>query len=226
MWARTIDDRTLTFHLAGIHNQNFLMRDEETGSFWQQVSGRCIAGPMLGAQLRRVHSDELGAAILAAEAPGADVLLPDAAHEGDYERDWEPGIAGLPTVVDTRDSPLPPRALVAGVALGGAARAYEAEALAREPVILDELGGTPILLWSRGGRVLRAFERRLAGAPLLLAPAGPERLRDAETGGLWDYRGCAVSGPSEGQCMAPVPVLWDYWFDWRAYNPATGVYGR
>lgn len=48
MWARTIQGETLTFHLAGIHNQNFLMRDEETGSFWQQVSGECIAGPMRG----------------------------------------------------------------------------------------------------------------------------------------------------------------------------------
>ena len=53
MWARTVQGQRLTFHLVGIHNQNFIMRDEETGSFWQQVSGRCIAGPMLGAQLER-----------------------------------------------------------------------------------------------------------------------------------------------------------------------------
>ena len=39
MWASEIDGRKLTFHLAGINNQNFIMRDEETGSWWQQVTG-------------------------------------------------------------------------------------------------------------------------------------------------------------------------------------------
>ena len=33
----------LTFHLAGINNQNFLMRDEQTGTYWQQISGRAIS---------------------------------------------------------------------------------------------------------------------------------------------------------------------------------------
>ena len=228
MWARTVQGKALTFHLAGIHNQNFLMRDEETGSFWQQVSGECIAGPMRGEKLARVQSDELTLARFAAEAPAGDVLLGEPAHADGYERDWEPGIARLPTVVDTSDSPLPPRALIAGVVAGGQARAYEASRLATEPVVLDELGGVPIVLWSLGGRMIRAFERRVDGAPLLLAPADAEHLRDAETGSLWDFRGCAVEGPrAQGKtCLTQVPVLWDYWFDWRAYQPDSSIYGR
>jgi hypothetical protein len=226
VWARTIDGRTLTFHLAGIHNQNFLMRDEETGSFWQQVSGECVAGPLKGRALARVHSDELTAGRFAAEAPDGTVLLGEDVFKDRYERDWEPGIEKLPTVVDTSDSPLPPRTLVAGVAVGGQARAYEASRLETERVILDELGEVPVVLWSGGGRMLRAFDRRVEGKALLLAPADGERLRDVETGSLWDFRGCAVEGPRAGTCMAPVPVLWDYWFDWRAYNPGTSVYGR
>lgn len=226
MWARTIDGRALTFHLAGIHNQNFLMRDEETGSFWQQVSGACVAGPLVGRRLDRVRSDELDLARVAREAPEAEVLLGDPDHRDRYERGWEAEIQGLPTVVDTRDSPLPPRALVVGLTVGEASRAYEAASLAREPVILDELGGVPIVLWSRGGQVLRAFERRVGDATLLLAPEDPDRLRDADTGSRWDFRGCATEGPRAGQCLAPVTVLWDYWFDWRAYNPTTSIYGR
>ena len=228
MWARTIQGKTLTFHLAGIHNQNFLMRDEETGSFWQQVSGECIAGPMRGARLERVHNDELTLARFAEEAPGGDVLLGEPGHADSYERDWEPGIERLPAVVDTRDSALPPRALVAGITAGGQARAYEASRLAAEPVLLDELGDVPIVLWSRGGRMIRAFERRVDGMPLLLAPADTEHLRDAETGSLWDFRGCAIEGPQAraGTCMRPVQVLWDYWFDWRVYQPSSSIYGR
>jgi hypothetical protein len=32
VWTRQVDGITLTFRLAGINNQNFIMRDEETGS--------------------------------------------------------------------------------------------------------------------------------------------------------------------------------------------------
>jgi hypothetical protein len=74
----------------------------------------------------------------------------------------------------------------------------------------------------------RAFDRRADSKALLLAPVDAEHLRDAETGSLWDFRGCAVEGPhaSSKACITPVPVLWDYWFDWRAYNTSTTIYGR
>jgi len=59
VWRREIDGQRLTFRLAGINNQNFLMRDEETGTYWQQISGAAISGPLKGRQLTLVHSDEL-----------------------------------------------------------------------------------------------------------------------------------------------------------------------
>ena len=225
MWARTVQGQALRFHLAGIHNQNFLMRDEQSGSFWQQVSGRCIAGPMKGAQLERVHSDELTLTQFAAEAPGGSVLLGEAAHADDYAPDWEDGVARLPSVVDTSATSLPPRALIAGVEAGGQARAYLPASFTGEPLVLDELGGVPVLLWSAGPRTLRAFDRRVGGVLLLLAPAGAGVV-DADTGSVWDFRGCAIEGPRAGNCMTPLPVLWDYWFDWQLYHPDTSVHGR
>jgi hypothetical protein len=226
VWSAIVQGQALTFHLAGIHDQNFIMRDEETGSFWQQVSGRCIAGPLAGTQLERVHSDELYLSQLAAEAPGATVLVGQPEHADDYVADWEAEIATLPTVVDTSDTPLPPRTLVAGVEVGGHARAYLEDTLRTQPLVLDELGGTPLVLWSEGGRSLRAFDRRLDGATLRLEPAGSGEVIDADTGSRFGFRGCASSGPHEGRCLAPVTVLWDFWFDWHQYHPDTTVYGR
>jgi hypothetical protein len=59
VWGREVNGITLTFHLAGINNQNFLMRDEETGTYWQQISGAAVSGPLRGSQLPLIHSDEL-----------------------------------------------------------------------------------------------------------------------------------------------------------------------
>jgi hypothetical protein len=41
----------VALYLAGINNQNFLMRDRETGTWWQQISGRAIFGKLKGASL-------------------------------------------------------------------------------------------------------------------------------------------------------------------------------
>jgi hypothetical protein len=59
VWGREVGGLILTFHLAGINNQNFLMRDEQTGTFWQQISGRAISGPLAGRSLQLIPSDEL-----------------------------------------------------------------------------------------------------------------------------------------------------------------------
>ena len=63
MWGRDVAGLRLTFHLAGINNQNFLMRDEQTGTYWQQISGKAVSGPLSGSQLPFVHSDELAVAL-------------------------------------------------------------------------------------------------------------------------------------------------------------------
>jgi len=77
VWKSTVDGRVLHFRLAGINNQNFIMRDEETGSWWQQISGKAIQGPLKGKQLAPVAFDEVSFAIWKQEHPSGQVLAPD-----------------------------------------------------------------------------------------------------------------------------------------------------
>ena len=69
MWDRAVDGRILRFHLAGLNHQNFIMADEETGSWWQQVTGECILGALKGKRLRRISSDEVTLATWAGLRP-------------------------------------------------------------------------------------------------------------------------------------------------------------
>ena len=57
MWESTLDGRQLHFHLVGLNNRNFIMQDEETGTWWQQVTGKALLGPLKGKQLKPVPSD-------------------------------------------------------------------------------------------------------------------------------------------------------------------------
>lgn len=230
MWRAEIDGRKLSFHLAGINNQNFLMQDEQTGSWWQQVTGEAISGPLAGRQLELVFHDEISFGLWKQEHPAGRVLRPDdSAPWREFSKDWEADTAKLPVVTptDPRD-PFGPRELIVGVSLRGAAKAYPLSTLQRQSPVLDTFAGTPLLLVvGDDGRSVRVFERVVDGRELqLFARAGgpPLRLVDAGTGSEWSFAGEAVSGPLAGKKMKKVFVLLDYWFDWKAYNPRTAVY--
>lgn len=232
MWRAEIDGRRLRFRLTGINNQNFLMMDEETGSWWQQVSGEAIHGPLAGRRLDLMFHDEVSFGIWRREHPGGRVLRPDdSAPWKEFSENWEEETARLPVVTPAgAGEPFAPREVVAGVRVGGAAKAYPMTALRRQgPVLVDTVAGVPLVLVLAGdGRSVRAFERTLDGRELrLFARAGSATLRmvDAETGSEWDFSGAAVSGPLQGRRLEKVFILKDYWFDWKTYNPRTLVYG-
>src|SRR5580700_2488107 len=122
---RDVAGMRLHFHLAGINNQNFLMRDEETGSYWQQVTGAAISGPLKGAQLSLVSQDELSFALWKKEQPNGTVLAPLPRYAAKYEKStWESEVAKLPTVIHAPKGSLPDRETILGVSIGGASKAY------------------------------------------------------------------------------------------------------
>jgi hypothetical protein len=216
---------------VGINNQNFVMQDVETGTWWQQVSGQAILGPLKGSQLTLIPFDHLTFTAWREEAPGGRVLAPDEriAAANQYARpDWEERMQKTPASRSAADDArLAPRALVVGVETGGAARAYPLATLKSSGVVLDTLGGTAIAI-VRGpdGRSTRVFDRSVDGVArelVVKAGASPFRLADVETGTEWDFAGVAVSGPLSGRRLSRIPFLEEYWFDWKTYHPATDV---
>jgi hypothetical protein len=225
-----IDGRTLDIRLFGINNQNFIMRDDETGSWWQQVSGEAIQGPLKGRRLRGVYHDEVSFRIWKSEHPGGRVLKPVPGKADDYApANWERRMKKVETVTPRAPGdPLEPRAVIVGVTLNGRSKAYPFPLLRKQSPVQDILGGVPIVLVvGDDGKSIRVFDRRLDGGVVeILARAGvrPRRLFDAGTGSEWDFAGRAVSGPLAGRVLARVRALKEYWFDWRTYQPSTAVY--
>jgi hypothetical protein len=231
VWESTVNGRQLHFHLAGINNQNFIMRDEETGSWWQQVTGEAIFGPLKGQKLREVFHDEVTFALWKQEQPHGRVLKPDPTLPSDKyaPADWEQRVSKAPVrIAQTLDQKLSPRAIVVGVTLRDASMAYPFEALLKQGPIIDELGGVPfVIVLGHDGKSVRAYERVVDGRKLEFF-AKKDSLQtiliDAETGTEWDFTGKAMSGQLGGKQLKQVPVLLDYWFDWKNYHPTTFVY--
>ena len=230
MWESEVDGKKLTFHLAGINNQNFIMRDDETGTWWQQVSGEAIHGPLKGKQLNPVYSDELTFAVWKRENRQGRVLKPDDRVKQYYEpADWEERYAKLRVVTPVApNDKLSPRTLIAGLEINGRAAAYPLPALEKQRLIIDDIGATPLFIaLGDDNKSVRAFERMVDGRKLeffVKAGASPIQFTDAETATTWDFTGKAVSGPLAGKQLKKIMALKDYWFDWKIYHPDTKVY--
>ena len=228
-----MDGLRLTFHLAGINNQNFLMRDEETGTYWQQISGAAVSGPLKGRQLTLVHSDELTLATWKSEQPRGTVLDDVPKYTSDYaKRDWDVEMKREPTVLSFPEHGLTARDLMLGIQAFGASRAFLYERVIREKLVKDHVGAEPVLLVvGPDDQSVRAFRDRIPGVGgatdfYRITGRSGVLLIDDSTGSEWNFQGCATSGKAKGLCLEPIPMLKDYWFDWRNYNPKTSVYGK
>jgi hypothetical protein len=232
VWKRTLDGRVLTFRLYGINNQNMLMRDDQTGSWWQQATGQAIQGPLRGRRLEPVVHSEVAFAVFRREHPGGRVLRPDPVLQTQYApANWEKRMRGMPTVVDREEGDtLSQRTHVLGVALGPAAKAYPFFAIRKGGPVNDRVGGVPIVVVvPEDRRSVRVFERTVDGRPLeFVAKAGvrPTELSDLETGSDWDFTGLALRGPLAGRRLTQVWASKQYWFDWKLQRPHTALFAR
>ena len=126
------------------------------------------------------------------------------------------------------DKSLEPRTLVIGVTVNGVAKAYPLDALVKQNLILDNVGGVPIfIVLGDDKRSVRAFESSVDGRKLefFFKPnTSTFAMVDAETGSEWDFTGKATGGQLNGRQLKRISILNDYWFDWVSYNPKTRVY--
>ena len=203
------------------------MRDDETGSWWQQISGRAIQGKMKGAQLASVDMDELSFAIWKRENPNGRVLRPDENAAHSESADWESQVAKMRVTTSAKlDNSLEPRTLVVGAVVNDEAKAYPFSAIEKQSPILDILGGRNIVVFLGDDRKsVRAFDREVDGTTLeFFVKPGSSEIVDAETGSTWDFSGKAVGGGLSGKQLKKITTIKDYWFDWKTYHADTQLY--
>jgi hypothetical protein len=232
VWEAELEGRLLHFFLSGINNQNFIMQDRETGSWWQQITGKAIQGPMKGQQLKLVDHDELTFATWRSEVRSGRVLRPvekiKAADEY-ASADWETEIGKMPVVIDpARPANVNARTLIIGITIGDVAKAYPFEMLKKHNPIIDVINSQPILLVLHSdGKSVRAFSRKIETEDYefyaVVNSTGIE-LMDSQTGSHWNFSGLAISGPLQGKKLQQIYSLKDYWFDWKNYHPQTLIY--
>jgi len=225
--------KPLHFDYDSMVAANEVFKDRETGSRWQQATTTAISGPLEGTQLAlypfwrttwgewsRQHPDTLALKPL----PGYAERMPDL-HKVINEARF--GVGAAPKGALGKDDRLHPRQTVAGLEIGGEAKAYPLSALREARVVNDKVGGTPVLLVHQpGSDTTTAFEARLNDSILRFQAADEEasKLVDLETKSSWNAYGLCVSGPLKGSQLKQLILVPEFWFAWSEFQPKTKVY--
>lgn len=224
--------RELTFGVSGfLYRNNLVMYDHQTNTLWSQVLGEALRGAQRGTQLNFYGSSlstwsEWQAAYPETRIVSAESLSLRADEIVDpYAGYYSSGAAGFDTGAE-RDSTLPAKQLVAGLVLGGDARAYDLATLADQTVVNDTVADTPVaVLYDRAFSTAHTYRRTLDNQTVTFDAATPGTVVDRETGSQWDIRsGEAVSGPLAGQRLDRLSAPLVFWFAWTDIYPQSDVY--
>ena len=242
VFERTLGTLTPEFRAASVlRSENRVLFDETTESWWQQGSGRAIAGEFAGLRLRRMKSSVISWGDFKRAHPNGTVLSRSSGFDFDYGFSpyFDADFSQPPPSAGEADSRLPARARVLGLSSGGDALAVPFSALGFSPTANVTIGGTAaVVFWQRGtasalsstdvaqGRDVGAavaFDARLAGRTLTFK-AERGVVLDEQTGSTWDITGEAMSGTLEGSRLNVLPHANSFWSCWAAFHPETTVY--
>ena len=234
MYARNVEERTLTFGVSGKLIMNALvMYDHQTQSLWSQFLGQAVSGPFAGTKLRFIPAlmthwatwVELHPDTKALDKQGRSAFDPYLS----YYANNRAGILGE-AVSDDR---LSTKEFVIGVENDGQARAYPYRQLNRTPLLNDTFQDVPILVVldteSGTGVVFRReVENQVHNFDVVEAQTGqPLLMVDRETGSRWvALTGEAVEGPLDGAVLKRFRSHLSFWFAWTDFYPDTQVYGE
>lgn len=224
VYDRRLDDEILLFgNTSALYESDLVMYDHQTGSYWFQVLGEAILGPMSGTRLTMLPSLTTTWGEWKRSHPETQILSRDlgllrspAAYDRSsvnvrYQEALNAGVFAFPVDNEKLDSRLRPGDRVFALQVGEDHKAY---LLTREAdwLLNDAVGGEPIVVIGRS-RIpsVTAFFVSAGGQDLTFELVDGA-LTDTQTGSRWDDNGLAVSGTLQGSELEPVPSRTSFWF--------------
>ncbi len=209
-------------------NNNLVMYDHETGTYWAQLLATGILGELTGNTLSPHPFEIMSWDAFKESYPNGEVLSRDTGASRDYTEDpyWNyyesDDIFFALSIIDAR---LKAKEEVVGYHKGTEyAKAWPVVSIKERTVVNDEVAGVPIVLMhDREFLTIRTF-LRLVDNRILTFQWDGDRLIDQETGSVWGFDGTSTSGELVGTSLEPISTTEAYWFCWVAAYPGTELF--
>ncbi len=232
VYDRQLEGRVLTFgNTSALYESDLVMYDYQTGSYWFQVGGTAIVGPLTGQELTLLSAVTTTWKEWHTLYPDTLVLSRDTGHVRPYSRDAFEGYPlfvnqgqfAFPVSDKARDDRLLAGEAVLAVQHEDIIRVYPLERLGDEAVN-DTLGSIKMVVFSlQEGPSGAAFIAMTDGRELSFEFREGE-FRDRETGSIWSLSGLASTGPLTGKQLQPLPTRRTLWFALAAAFPDSQIY--
>jgi hypothetical protein len=228
-----VKGQALVFDTAGVIGGNEVFKDRQTGSRWQQSSLQAISGRLKGEPLRlfpflltnwrewrKLHPDTL----VLKPLPGYAERMPE------MNAVINQGLSGkgeAPAGLLRRDDRLRPKAMVLGLDVDGANKAYPLPALRQARVINDQLGKRPVLIVHQpDSDTTTAFVASAKGRSLTFHAVDEHvnELIDQETQSRWNPYGLCLSGALRGTQLEMLILEPEFWFAWSEFHSNSAIY--
>jgi hypothetical protein len=231
---RRISAGTATFGVSGLLcDSNLVMFDRLTSSLWPQMGFESIRGDLTGEKLDVIHVIETKWERWRNLYPDTEVLDIAAMERGSafsydvypYGTYYTSSRVSFP--LRNPDARMHAKTRVHGVRINGEARAYQIADFPGVGAVNDSLGGEPVVLFGNATSDYGvSYLRKVDGESRTfeMTQSWPPRIRDLETGTIWDIHGTAVSGPDAGLQLGIPESFTGFWFAWASFRPDTDVW--
>jgi hypothetical protein len=223
VYSPIVDQQVQTFRLVGMDHFNAMFEDERTGTWWRQVSGEAVAGPLKGWQLPEVPSNQMSLAAWLDLHPDSFIMQPDSVFKEEYEglKNYDEG-KGKSHLTKADSLSWKPKSWVVGVQIGMHARAYDWKELQQQHIINDTLQHQPILVALAPDSIsFHVWERD--SLTFRYNPISSQ-LEDDQTHGTWNWKGECTQGPLQGKRLRIVQAYQEFWHSWKTFHPQTSQY--
>lgn len=218
-----IDGQNEVFRLVGMDHYNAMFEDDKTGSWWRQVNGEAIIGPLKGRQLDEVPSEQMTLAAWISRYPDTKILQEDSVFKHEYEDLAKYDEGKKKGRLEGTDSvSWGDKSWVIGIQLGMEPRAYDWIELLQQKIVNDKLSSTSVLVavesdsatfhvWQRPDSLIFSLDEKYM-------------LMDDKTSSKWDWNGTCVEGKLIGTSLERVQSYQEYWHSWKTFRPQTTQY--
>lgn len=203
------------FRLVGMDHFNAMLEDATTKSWWQQATGRAVAGKLKGQQLPEVFSTQMSLTKWLELHPDSKVMQADSTYIRSYDTSlkYESGLSRR-KLTGTDSLSWRDKSWVIGVKAGDDRKAYDWNHLKTQRIIHDKLGSVPVAVVLAGDdKSFFAFE----------LPAADSRLTIQNDTLLLNNKRFRTDGKGidTSYSLKQLQAYQEFWHSWQQFNPGT-----
>lgn len=221
-----VDGQHEVFRLVGMDHYNAMFEDSKTGTWWRQVNGEAIVGPLKGNQLIEVPAEQMTLEAWISRHPETKILQEDSLFKEEYEglaNYDEGGKRGRLTGTDSVS--WGDKSWVVGVQIGMEPRAYDWIELLKTKVINDQIGSTPVVVAVENDSASFHVWQRPDSLTFNLS-SDSLNLVDDKTSSKWNWEGKCIEGKLMGTSLEQIQSYQEYWHSWKTFRPQTTQYKK